>query len=244
MRYKPISRKRFKEFHRAFNGDTKETFKVCSACGGACEHTKIGTLMPGEREYMAAEAGFSVFEFTERFLDVIVMKDGMELDVLRLIDGCPFLAPGTFECTCRRFKVVLCEIYPIAFHVEDGRVRFEIDDWCPIADTLRFRQQFLDLGVAAFSRLQAPVGWYQNVARYDDLHFDYKALEVSRKSRWKPKTFTFKELLRCQRADLANEPKERLHPYPNEVVAYQPPVALRPAMVKAPEEYVKLGGRT
>jgi hypothetical protein len=244
MRYKPISRKKFKEYHRAFSGDTIETFKVCAACGGACEHTKIGTLMPGEREYMATEAGFSVTEFTERFLDVIVMDDGMELDVLRLCDGCPFLAPGTFECTCRRFKVVLCEIYPITFHVEDGRVHFEVDDWCPISDTLRFRRHFLEVGVAAFSRLKASISWYQNVARYDELHFDYKALEAYRKSRWKLQTFTFEELLRCQRADLAHDPKERLHPYPGEVIVYEPPVVLRPAAYPATEQLVKLGRRS
>jgi Fe-S-cluster containining protein len=221
MRFPTIHSKYFAEFHRSFRGDTPDTFKVCSKCGGACEFNKIGTLMPGEREYMAAVAGLSVAEFSARFLDVIEMEDGMELDVLRLINGCPFLNRGTFECNCREYKVVLCEIYPIGFNVRQRRVRFTIDDWCPLADTLRFRQHFLEVGIPAVLRLPVPVGWYEHVARYDELHFDYHALEAYRKDRSKLQIFTLDEILRFQRAGLENDPKERFHPYPSEVVARQ-----------------------
>ena len=144
MRFDPIPAEHFIEFHRSFNGDTPEIFQVCRGCGGACEFTKIGTLLPGEREYMAQAAGLPVEEFHERYLDTLLMEDGRELDVLRLIDGCPFLDRGTFECNCRRYKVVLCEIYPIGFHVEESRVHFTIDDWCPLADTLRFRRHCIE----------------------------------------------------------------------------------------------------
>jgi len=149
MRFAEIPEQCFAEFHASFRGDTAATFAVCSRCGGACEFNKIGTLMPGEREYMAAAAGLSVPEFNERYLDVIRMDDGMDLDVLRLINGCPFLDRGSLECNCREYKVVLCEIYPIAFQVREGRVEFAIDDWCPLADTLRFRRHFLESGVPA-----------------------------------------------------------------------------------------------
>src|SRR5262249_50145738 len=97
MRFPEIHSCDFADFHSSFRGDTKEIFSVCAKCGGACEFNKIGTLMPGEREYMAATAKVSVAEFSARFLDTIVMEDGMELDVLRLINGCPFLDRGTFE---------------------------------------------------------------------------------------------------------------------------------------------------
>jgi len=221
MRFESIHPDHFAEFHKSFHGDTSDTFKVCRACGGACEYTKVGTLMPGEREYMAAAARLSVAEFNERYLDVIRMEDGMELDVLRLINGCPFLDRVSFACNCREYKVVLCEIYPIAFQVQEqeGRVEFSIDDWCPLADTLRFRRHFLEVGVAAISKLPVPVDWYRRVARYDDLHFDYLALEACRVDRSKPQTFTFDELVACQRAGLQNDPKQRFHPYPSEVVS-------------------------
>src|ERR1044071_433371 len=124
MRFAPLPAYHFAAFHRAFQGDTLETFRVCSKCGGACEFNKIGTLMPGEREYMAAIAGLSVDEFTAKYLDFLLMEDGTELDVLRLINGCPFLDRGTFECNCREYKVILCEIYPIDFQILDGRVCF------------------------------------------------------------------------------------------------------------------------
>jgi Fe-S-cluster containining protein len=167
---------------------------------------------------MAAVAGLSVAEFSERFLDTLEMEDGMELDVLRLINGCPFLDRGTFQCNCREYKVVLCEIYPIGFHVREGQVSFAIDDWCPLADTLRFRRHFAEAGIPAVSKLQVPVEWYRHVARYDDLHFDYHALEAYRRDRSKPQTFTLDELLRFQRAGLENDPKQRFHPFPSEVV--------------------------
>ena len=227
MRFDPIPTELFAEFHRSFRGDTSDTFKVCAKCGGACEFNKIGTLMPGEREYMAAATGLPVPEFADRYLDVLVMEDGMELDVLKLTNGCPFLAPGTFECNCRAYKVVLCDIFPIVFHVHEGRVCFEIDDWCPLADTLRFRRHFLEVGVAALEKLPVPVEWYEHVARYDELHFDYRALQVHRKHNAKSQTFTLEELLRFQRAGLENDPKERFHPYPDEVVT--PPLPLSPA---------------
>lgn len=192
---------------------------MCARCRGACEYNKIGTLMPGEREYMAAASGLSIEQFSARFLDIIEMPDGTDLDVLRLVNGCPFLDRGTFECNCREFKVILCEIYPIAFHVEDGRVRFSLDDWCPLSDTLRFRRHFVETGIPAVAKLPVPVQWYEHVARYDDLYFDYPALESARQDRSKLQIFTFEELLRFQRVGLENDPEERYHPFPLEVVS-------------------------
>jgi Fe-S-cluster containining protein len=217
MRFEPIPAERFAEFHDSFLGDTLATFEVCDHCGGACEYNKVGTLMPGEREYMAEAAGLSVEEFSERYLDILVMDDGMELDVLRLINGCPFLDRVTYKCNCREYKVVLCEIYPVVFHVQEGDVHFSIDDWCPLSDTLPFRRYFQELGVSAIKRLQVPVEWYQHVARYDDLYFDYEALQASGRDPSKPHTFTLAELLRFQRTGQEHDPKERFHPFPSKV---------------------------
>jgi Fe-S-cluster containining protein len=226
MRFRPIPARYFAEFHRTFQGDTSATFMVCDKCGGACEFNKIGTLMPGEREYMARKIGLSASEFSRRNLDVLVMEDGTELDVLRLINGCPFLKSG--RCTCREYKVVLCDIYPIGFHVRDGQVEFEVDDWCPLADTLRFRAHFLDRAIAAVSRLPVPIEWYHHVERFDHLNFDYLALEAYRRDRSLPQTFTLDELLRFQRPGKEAGPKERFHPFPSEVVVRGRWSGLRP----------------
>jgi uncharacterized protein len=220
MKFEQIPAHLFAEFHKSFQGDTSDTFNVCFACGGACEFNKIGTLMPGEREYMAGAAGLSVDEFSEKYLDFIRMENGRELDVLRLINGCPFLNKGSFTCDCREYKVVLCEIYPLAFYVRHGVVHFELDDWCPIADTLRFRRRFLEVGVPAVQRLGVPVEWYECVARYDDLYFDYVALQDYRKDVNKAQTFTIEELLGFQRTGQENNPKERFHPYPGEIAPH------------------------
>jgi uncharacterized protein len=217
MRFERIPAERFVEFHTSFLGDTLATFEVCSHCGGACEYNKIVTLVPGEREYMAGAAGLSVGEFSERYLDILVMEDGMELDVLRLINGCPFLDWKTYECKCREYKVVLCEIYPIGFQVREGEVEFEIDDWCPLSDTLPFRHYFQQVGVSAMRELQVPVAWYEQVARYDDLYFDYEALQACERDPAKPQVFTLEELLSFQRSGQEHPPKERFHPYPSKV---------------------------
>ncbi len=39
--------------------------------------------------------------YLEKYLDVIKMEDGTELDVLKLIHGCQFLNKSTYECECR-----------------------------------------------------------------------------------------------------------------------------------------------
>ena len=241
MRFKPIPTEYFAEFHRTFHGDTMATFPVCEACEGACEYNKIGTLMPGEREYMAGVMGLSVAEFSDRFLDVIIMDDGKELDVLRLIDGCPFLdkesrngQPPSYACTCKDFKVVLCDIYPIAFHVRDGKVQFVIDDWCPLSDTLPFRRYFWDVGVPAIERLPVPVEWYESVASYDHLYFDYKSLQESGRDPSKLHTYTFQELLAYQRQANEHDPKERYHPYPTEVAPHVSPHGSEPATQRRP----------
>ena len=241
-RFNPILAKYFAEFHETFHGDTPETFQVCDKCGGACEFNKIGTLMPGEREYMAATMGLSVAEFSERFLDILVMPDGMELDVLRLNNGCPFLDPKTFKCNCREFKVVLCDIYPIVFQVKGGRVHFEIDDWCPLSKTLRFRQHFLTAGVAAISKLKVPVAWYRNVAEYDELYFDYVALQKYRNDRSKLQVFTLEELRTFECDGQKNGPKEVFLPFPAEV--YQPPSPLAPATLPSPGDRPRLDRRS
>jgi len=212
MRFEPIDGKHFAEFHAGFKGDTSDTFRVCSKCGGACEFNKIGTLMPGEREYMAACAELSVDEFSSRYLDILLMDDGMELDVLRLINGCPFLDRKTGACGCREFKVVLCEIYPIGFYVEGGQVHFSIDDWCPLSDTPRFRREFSEIGMPAVKKLPVPVEWYEHVARYDDLYFDYVSLEKARGDRSILQRITLADLLSHQQAGNKCGPKERFHP--------------------------------
>ena len=221
MRFSTVEARHFVRFHEEFQGDTHEIFKVCARCGGACEFNKIGTLMPGEREYMAGVSGMSVVDFSKSFLDVIKMEDGFELDVLRLSNGCPFLDRGSFQCNCRKYKVVLCEVYPIGFHVRNGRVEFSIDAWCPLSDTLRYRRHFESAGVSAISKLPVPTKWYECVERYDDLYFDYEAIERSRGSSSDLEVFPLEELLRFQRKDQANDPRERFHPYPDEVVAHR-----------------------
>src|SRR5688572_26956483 len=101
---------KFAIFHQEFKGDT---WDICERCGGKCEINKIGSLMPGEAEYIAGTLSCSVEDFRTMYLDGIVTPHGT-VDVLKLKPGCPFLSPD-FRCTIKDVKVVLCDVYPVVF---------------------------------------------------------------------------------------------------------------------------------
>jgi Fe-S-cluster containining protein len=191
--FKQIAPERFDAFHREFQGDTRD---VCSQCGGKCEISRIGSLMPGEAEYIAASLGQDVTAFRNAYLDGIKTPFGV-IDVLKLKPGCPFLSPS-FHCTLAGVKVVLCDIYPVAFAVQDDQVRFFLDAWCPIVRHVpELARQFEDKGVPALRRLDAPATWYHAVSLYDDLCVDYRKLFALRAENLDYATLTLEDVERC-----------------------------------------------
>ncbi len=174
--FAPIPANRFQKFHETFQVDTWDS---CALCGGQCEINKIGSLMPGEPEFIAKHLGMDVGKFRDLYLDAIITPYGT-VDVLKLKPGCPFLSCD-FRCTITDVKVVLCEVYPIVFEVTGNEVDFMLDDWCPI---VRLRPQiaalFAERGFPAIRALDAPLDWYRAVATYDSFCIDYDKLYVSR----------------------------------------------------------------
>jgi Fe-S-cluster containining protein len=187
----------YENFHRTFSGSNQNTFKVCSKCGGACEHNKIGTLLPGEKEYMAKKMGISVSEFKLRYLDILKMDDGTLIHVLKLGELCPFLNRKTEVCECRDFKPLICKIYPVIFTVEEGKVNFTLDEWCQLSRKEVCRNYFKS-AIPLLFRLPIPLEWFRHVVSYDDLCFDYDQLRESRKGKSKYAVFTLRELLSFQ----------------------------------------------
>ncbi|MFH1465190.1 MAG: YkgJ family cysteine cluster protein [Pseudomonadota bacterium] len=178
MTLAPLPHERFARFHQAFRGDSPDIFQACRVCGGKCEYAKISTLLPGEAEYMAAQQGLDSAAFRDRYLDGVEI-DGVVLDVLKLVDPCPFLS-AAFTCQCRSFKPVFCEIYPIVFSLEGQRPAIEIDDWCLLARDPRYKPYFRDVGVPAVEALGIPLEWLRRVIPYDELYFDYLKLQATR----------------------------------------------------------------
>src|SRR5215831_7998903 len=133
---------RFEAYHQAFDGQGNESWKICEQCGGRCEIHKIGTLMPGEKEFIAAQLKWPVAQLEARYLDQLVTPRGT-VDVLKLKPGCNFL-DSCFHCTLadQHIKPVLCDIYPVMFEVDkvggteddpELEVRFMIDELdCPL----------------------------------------------------------------------------------------------------------------
>ncbi len=191
-------------FHNTFSGSTEKTFNICRGCGGECEHNKIGTLLPGEKEYMAAKLGISVSEFKGRYLDFLEMDDGTRIDVLKLGKLCPFLNRETEECGCREFKPILCKIYPVVFKVEGERVNFIIDSWCQLSMKKECRSYF-EAAIPLFLALPVPAEWFRYVASYDDLCFDYDQLKKHRRGKNPCEVFSLKELLDLQKGDSGAE---------------------------------------
>ncbi|WP_410509534.1 YkgJ family cysteine cluster protein [Methanosarcina hadiensis] len=220
MILKKIPMNMYENFHKKFSGSNQNTFNVCSECGGACEHNKIGTLLPGEKEYMAKKMGMSVSEFKLRYLDVLKMDDGTIIHVLKLGELCPFLNRKTEVCECMDFKPLICKIYPVVFTVKKGKVNFTLDNWCQLSKKEVCRNYFKS-AIPLLSRLPIPVEWFRYVVSYDDLCFDYEQIKESRKGKNQYAAFTLRELLSFQIDKVARYKIEAYRAERNRVEMYE-----------------------
>lgn len=187
-----IPKEKFQEFHASIEGEGW-WWGLCADCGGRCEYNKIGSLVPGEKEFIAGELGMSVRAFADKYLDRLVTPLGT-IDVLKLKDGCPFL-DSEWRCVIKKIKVVLCETYPVAFYIKDERVEFFIDPWCPLSRRQDIRDYFEKVVMPALKKLDAPVAWYKAATLYDEHNFDYKTIELERKDGLKCRSFTLDYLM-------------------------------------------------
>jgi uncharacterized protein len=195
--FSPLPGDRFDRFHREFQGDT---WDACTVCGGRCEINKIGSLMPGEAEYIASRLGQDIPEFRAAYLDGIQTPHGV-VDVLKLKPGCPFLN-ASYQCTIKDVKVVLCEIYPVVFEVVNGQVEFSLDPWCPIVrHEPKIAGQFAQGGIQAIRRIGAPVEWYRAVSLYDGLCVDYDKLLARKANQPGYVILSLEAVLACQDVD-------------------------------------------
>lgn len=170
---------RFNIFHKKFKGDNPEIFKICKKCGGSCEYNKVGTLLPYEKDYIAKKLSIPIKDFSDKYLDILAVN-GTELDVLKFVEPCKFL-DNKYKCNCRNFKVIMCEIYPIVFSV-NNKIRFYLDDNCLITKNKDLVRYWINIGIPAFKSLNIPLNWFRLVEKYDSFNFDYKKIEKLRKS--------------------------------------------------------------
>lgn len=182
----------FQRFRREFNGEG-DWWPVCSRCGGKCEQYSIGSLMPGEKRFISKWLAISITQFEDLYLDRIVTPLG-DIDVLKMKPGCLFL-DASFRCTLKPVKVVLCEIYPIAFEVKNNDVKFYIDTWCPLGQLKETAQYFEEVGIPALKKLNVPIEWYGAVALYDHFSYDYEKISRKRKDIHKYESFILEEIL-------------------------------------------------
>ncbi|MGB9928490.1 MAG: YkgJ family cysteine cluster protein [Methanosarcina sp.] len=191
----------YDSFHKMFRGSNQITFNSCIDCGGECERNKIGTLLPGEKEYMAKKMEINVLEFETQYLDALCMNDGTLIPVLKLGKKCPFLNEENEICECRNFKPVLCKIYPLIFTVEAEKINFKVDNWCKLSRKKTCRDYF-EGAIPLLSSLPVSLAWFRHVASYDDLFFDYDRLERYRQGKNKSMVFSFDELLSFQKTNI------------------------------------------
>ncbi len=191
--FKKITSNKFQEFHARIEGEGW-WWQICSACGGQCEHNKIGSLVPGEKEFIAGWLGMPVRDFEEQYLDRVVTPSG-GIDVLSLADPtCPFLG-SDFRCRVKPVKVVMCEVYPVIFEVRDGKVAYFVDSLCPLAQQKEIGSYFENTVIPALTALAPPVEWCKAVALYDHFDYDYEALRKERKTGAKYQSFALEQLL-------------------------------------------------
>lgn len=189
-----ISIDKFVDFHSQFKGDSVTIFSICFDCGGMCEYNKVGTLIPGEKRYMASLIGMSVEDFADKYLDVLIVDDE-KLDVLKFIEPCPFLTTN-YECSCRKFKPIMCEVYPIVFEVEGQEVKYFLDDACPLMNNSKFAEYFNDIGIPAFKDIGVSLKWFKCVEKYDHLNFDYQKIQKMRTSNSKCEEFFLEDIIK------------------------------------------------
>ncbi|RXA17399.1 YkgJ family cysteine cluster protein [Methanosarcina sp. MSH10X1] len=200
MILKKIPMQTYENFHKMFSGSNQNTFNICRECGGACEHNKIGTLLPGEEEYMAEKMGISVSDLKIRYLDMLKMDDGTQIQVLKLGRLCPFLNEDEV-CKCGDFKPIFCKIYPVILTIENEKINYIIDDWCNLSKKEACRLYF-ETAIPLLSNLAIPIEWLRHVISYDNLCFDYDELEKCRRGKNKYAIFSLDELLSLQKAEL------------------------------------------
>ena len=191
----------YENFHKMFSGVNENTFKICKECGGACEYNKIGTLLPGEKEYMAKKMGISVFEFEVRYLDILRMDDGTRLYVLKLGKLCPFLNKETKECECRNFKPIFCKVYPVVFTVEAEKINFTIDKWCKLSRKKAFRIYF-EKAIPLLSSLPIPIEWFTYVASYDNSALTISSWKNTGMEKTGYEIFSLEEILSSEKTEI------------------------------------------
>ncbi len=172
----PLDPSVFERYHRSFKGDT---YDACQKCGGKCEQYSICTLMPGEKEYLAAQLGMDLRDIEDGYLDGIDTPFGT-VDVLKMKNNCPWL-DEEFSCSIREIKPVLCDTYPIVCTVGKDGLACEIDEeGCPVMSRPEYTEvlsRFRDEGIRALHEISAPLQWWRIVEFYDTFDFDYIAIE-------------------------------------------------------------------
>lgn len=191
--FKKITSKKFQEFHDRIEGEGW-WWQICSTCGGQCERKKIGSLMPGEKEFIAGWLGMTVRDLEEGYLDKVVTPSGA-IDVLSLSNStCPFLG-SDFRCRVKPVKVAMCEVYPVIYEVRDGKVVYFVDSLCPLSRQKEIKDYFEKTVIPALTEVEPPVDWCEAVVLYDHFNYDYEALRRGRKASDKYRSFSLEQLL-------------------------------------------------
>lgn len=168
----PLPASFYEQFHSGGNWDL---FSQCADCGG-CEYTLIGSLLPGEANFIAEHLKLTPEEFSYNYIDYIKVGD-IHHEVLRLARTCPFLDKHG-ACIVREFKPLLCAVYPFTFTVESTagaqRVIPQLDSWCPLAESKAVVTQFQSVleGMSGLLRLINPV-WIESLETFDPFMFDF-----------------------------------------------------------------------
>lgn len=189
-KFSEIPQEKFAEFHRSFHGERIDSWKVCHDCGGRCEHNKIGSLLPGEAEFITRTRNL----YISKYIDTIETPFGI-VEVLELKPGCPFLF--NFHCSLDREKAILCDTYPIVFKVSARAVRFSLDPGCPLRLNPQVANYFKKIGIPALKKLDVPLLWWQAVATFDRYNFDYEIL--AKLPRTNGRAFTLEQILTARK---------------------------------------------
>jgi len=181
----------FEEYHKKFKGDTYHT---CQTCGG-CEYSLIASFLPGETDYIAEKLNMSESDFRKKFLDEVKVEK-ITIDVVRMVIPCLWLNDKG-HCLIRDFKLVLCDIYPLAIKIDNDKVSVEMDKWCPLYDVNenKFMQNWKDIE-ELFQQL--PIEFIDALDKFECRNYDVVKLENIRGvSKEQVAIIDYKDILKC-----------------------------------------------
>lgn len=184
---KPID---FEKLHEKINGDF---FFLCNkSCAGMCERFYLSYFLPGEDKFIAKKLNMDLDTFRDKYVTVLKFKDGSKINLLKIINPCPFLDTH-YHCTLEeaKAKLLACKMYPFCMSIEHDHQYNYLDFHCALVWSKQLPEKFVKETKKAIDELNLPKKWLKNISRLG-YFYDYDKL-----AKLNSKETTYEQIQKC-----------------------------------------------